>query len=274
MTPSFALNNEPYVCGVNSKGFGERSAFLSIGKALAHFAHLLLCELGEAVGFTRARGVDASALCIHISYVIKGSSYKQMLRIYARWIVALVQAVKLIGYRAVVKLPTKAMCQHIFSTIEKLAVSMSFFCVCPYPALIWAAPVYSLPETLDIDAVRGKAVSRAESSGFTLRCPRLGSVSFSNRGLLSTATMTVAVGNILRGIMRLHGNLSFLCQGRGRLRDAARLFLLGCYKSNYSRFERVKQCNRGINIIMNMAGGALSTKRTLTTPRVDRIGLV
>lgn len=123
-----------------------------------------------------------------------------------------------IGDGTIMQFVGKAVGVNCLAVYPKFAIASSHVRAHPLPTLVGAALVYLLPKT--DDRINAPVVAGNKAFRLALDPSISGAGLERNWGELSTTTLAITIGNfvggVVRGIMGLHRNLSFLCQVPGR----------------------------------------------------------
>lgn len=134
----------------------------------------------------------------HIFHVVSLRTQKQMARVNARGIVALMKNMQSVKDRAIVQFPTKVTCKPSLVTNAKTGAPFSA-ATRPFPTIIKAALVYLLPETFSIVFLGIMAVNKTHRLAFN---SILRSIRFNgNCCQLTATTVAITVWDFLRGMI-------------------------------------------------------------------------
>jgi len=130
--------------------FGKSSdAYIGLCKQAAKLAHLGIGVARQTIRFALhliGRGRAIAAFRDHIIMIVFGCAKKQMSGIHTAWIVAFVQAIKVVGKRAVGQSIREAMRPAHVLPVPKLAVAMIVGSGKPRPTIIRPALVHFCPK--------------------------------------------------------------------------------------------------------------------------------
>lgn len=129
MTPTFAALNVSDLAAMQAVLLSQRQSLL---RACSNFGNLRFSDFGTSMLFSTQHTM--SAFPHRIARVVPLRPQKQMSRICAGWIVALVQHVKTGWNWAVVNFPRKTSCQFCSLGDAHYAVPVGFFVGSPLPA--------------------------------------------------------------------------------------------------------------------------------------------
>ena len=218
MTPSSAMHNGLNCKKVHAVLFSHIGLLLALSNAIAYFNHLVSGEW-------RFRGVvvrAASAFGIHVCNVVLIRSKPKMRGIDASRSVAVVANAHAVRDGAEVKFPRQAMSHEPLTVRFHRAVTVFDHVAAPQPTLVWRSGRYSFPKEnvqglcfSGLYGLEDMAVKKAHR--FALDGAALGARLLGYVGLLSTAAMTVTVGNVVRGIMGMHKKFTFLVPSLGTI---------------------------------------------------------
>lgn len=131
MFPGIAFDYARYATFSNMELFSKFPVIHSAIVKFANFNNIIFCYLGTSI-FNTYRSSCASFL-YHIKNIIFSRSYKQMLWIYAAWIIAMVTNVKSFGEWAIMNMIRDTMCQPFFRLKSGLTISPAIFSLSPFP---------------------------------------------------------------------------------------------------------------------------------------------
>ncbi len=157
----------------------------------------------------------ASIFAQFVCVVIGNSTYKQMRRIHAARIVAMMANTCAFGNRAIVQFVAEAMNQLYLAFNAHLPVTACVRRFRPYPTTVWRILVNPVPEARASGLAFIVILEKTHRLAFdAVSC----SVSFLSdiRAVAATA-VAIAVWDFLRGMMGLHDDLQSLCQASGLL---------------------------------------------------------
>lgn len=148
----------------------------------------------------------------HVLHIVSMSSGEKMLGITAFWIVALMARLQAFAQRPVVQFVGKAMSVYPSFWAVKLhdAIAAVLGIARPLPTIVWATLIDTLPKVFLAGGgviVWAKSFSgRRAMSGdvvewLSLHPTASRSVDFGNCSFLSTTTVTITIGDFLRGII-------------------------------------------------------------------------
>lgn len=172
----------PHGCIRNAFQLGERMYFhICLLKLVSQRTHLLIRESCTTAKFTPNiiswRWAIAS-FCNHIVHIVQMGANKQMIWIYARWIIAAVANMKAVRYFAEVEfvrdpmrsLGTFGSFAHLYKSVPMFA-----FARLPLPAFVWTALVNLFPKPFFDGSCFSNLVvmPRYKSNGHTFNVPQL-----------------------------------------------------------------------------------------------------
>lgn len=123
--------------GADSAGISSRS--ISNYRSLDFF-YLRISQFGRSMFGTVKRSVAMSPLLHFVGHIVGLRSKKQVLRVYAAFVVAMMENKKSLGYRPIVDFPRDAMGRCLRSACSAGHYSVSIlrqFCGFPNPTAIW-----------------------------------------------------------------------------------------------------------------------------------------
>lgn len=255
MRPILAANNIAHRALMNAKQPGDIFLHRAIGAKAANFAYLIFGQSCMGVLFASLvqphRLIVASLLCAHVLHIVAAGSGKEMLRVTAGWIIALVTDFLIVSYRAIVQFVGKAMGRMKRLSLAESAIACSVLGTSPKPALRQknrmdgAILVNLFPEAIFERAASVVIVD--ESLRLTFNPAPSFVVSLRNWCGLTTAALTVAYGdfierklglNMFWGMLGAHKKFTFLVS---KPRTFARRWAtsIGVLLVYYSTFGRV-----------------------------------
>lgn len=175
-----------------------------------------------------------ATLFCHIFHVLFVGTKKQMVGIDARRVIASVEHANamiavVFWYWAVMQLEGKTMSENptIWFSKNHHSVTSGKSVSSPRPTFVWAKFINALPEIFFGREPRHKGVVvPADISHWLAFFPSLAGALMGRKfGLLSATTLTVAIGNIVRGIIGVHRELTFLVSNPGALARRCPVFL-------------------------------------------------
>ena len=146
MRPSFSIQQEVY-SGSSNIVFGSQvePGYVAVMVPLTNFCYLSFRKFRSVIFYALS---VFSFLCKHISHIVGMCARKQVIRVTASWIIALMQNAKTFGDWSIGKFPRKTMGKHILVLVSSLAVSVFGFATLPFPAIVWITLGDSVPKTL------------------------------------------------------------------------------------------------------------------------------
>jgi hypothetical protein len=200
MLPCFSSNNVTDTVARNPIDRRDGHQCHAVFTHLSNHWYVRFGQLGGMALFA-ARAIVAF-LVAHISYIISTSTEKEMIRVAARRIIALVKNTHSTRNRSIVQFVTESVCLVLLHTIVQLPVARRCFSALPFPARIFVANYAMTPEFICQRFKLSLSMSRKKSYGHTLNVAMLRFIFGRNPGLLPASTLAVAVGYFIRGFVR------------------------------------------------------------------------
>ena len=157
MTPSRSIYNPPNLCSRYAKLSSKFLLINSCSMKLANLYNVCLSQLRHSMLFTIMKNLtmnlDCGSTLIHtIMSIVCVCTQPEMLWIHARWMITLVQNIKIIWYRSICKRIRKAMRWYMPTSIVSAHTETSVTTlICPrppVPALIRSSYGDLFPESL------------------------------------------------------------------------------------------------------------------------------
>lgn len=250
MSPTSALTNVingPRADVVSSRQFFGPLTFL---RQAPNFLYVFLRELGGRIAFAMSNYWPMpTTFRDHINGVVTRSADKQMRWIDACGIIAAMTHKNIVGNWSMHKRVGESVCTNSAVTVPKLPVTRELTRGRPFPTIIGAALINFLPE-----AIFGRTLSvtvvMAFDEAHRLACYMSeASMAFLGyRGSLPTTAVAVTIGNVVRGIMRLHQKLAFLVSCRRTVPAVAAALCIGSYRSSIAQMV----CSGDVDLLSNL----------------------
>jgi hypothetical protein len=178
---------------------GQASLRNTFGNQAADSPHTILRKLG----IVTANPFAWATLLFHVLHIVGLSAKKQMVRIAAGRIVAGVANFDTFGDLATIKRVRQSMGTPLLPVTHDLAIvpGRRTPCALPLPTLVGMASYNVAPKHFAFGfGTHVMATDEPQRLAFNLAALRV--ISRCNRGFLSAATAAIAVGDVLRSIMR------------------------------------------------------------------------
>jgi hypothetical protein len=148
MLPNPASNDVHYVRAAHAIFPGKQCERFAIGRAMAYCLYLLRRKFGFVIGFPLHASVTISALLEHVGNIVFVCAKKQVSRINAGWIVAMMEYMHPFWNRAMLQFVTKAMRSAHAIWRAKITIPARGSSGLPLPTVIGAKHVYFGVESL------------------------------------------------------------------------------------------------------------------------------
>ena len=208
MSPSFSPYGVRYTTSGNAMldtQFFLRDPALCI--LAANLSNLFFCENG--VAFALVFTVFLAIFTFHVGHIVGMCAKKQVVRIYALSIVAVMTDVHALWNRAVAQLVTKPMCErHCWLDIESSVIGICFVAH-PLPTAVWRIFVDVFPEANARRLAAVVSVNKTNGQSLDPSGCRIGYCS--NWRGPTAATFAEFYGRVVRGIIGGHGDLLSRC---------------------------------------------------------------
>lgn len=164
--PRFASINLTNILACDSILFSDNTVNSALSQFTFNCLNLFFGKLRKQTSFTMHWIL--SILIKHISHIVTMCAQKQMSRITAGRIVAMVQDKTIFRNSTIGQNPCKSVSNNIMSFITKTSISSSAFNSYPIPAIIWTKYVNLIPKATGIGAVKLMNYRKSDNR-FTIR---------------------------------------------------------------------------------------------------------
>lgn len=195
MYPILAIDDLADHCMRHAIGTGEFSPLLALSRKFSDFGYLFFVQFCHVMLRTlRSWWICATSLTSHVVNVVLMRSEKQVGRIAAGRIVAVVADIHALWNWPIMQFVAKAMGVNTCAIDGENSVTGFAQLLRPYPTAIWRIAINVLPKAFFRRAIGRSMMSLNIWNGFAPKPSAIASGYFGDRRLLTTTTLAITIG--------------------------------------------------------------------------------